>query len=335
MMMTSHELMMRAIHFGTPDRLPFASEHVHGVRLGMIDVESGYGRQQNVGVYDEWGCLWQRTHLPNMGYVALHPLADWAALATYEWPDPDNPRFYQGMEVQFAGSENKYIMTHLFGLIWERMWWLRGMNQTLTELYTDRRRMEYLADRLVEFDLAVIANIAERFPGRIHGVTCTDDWGSMRATLVSPGLWCEFFQPRYARIFEAAHAQGWDTFMHSDGRINEIIGPWIDAGLDIINITSPRLVGIEEVGRRFAGKICFWGGVDNQLVLPWANAEEICQDVVEMLEHWSTPEGGFIASGYGTSKAGDEGREAIGIPAWKARVAEEAFRDNDPYRAAA
>ena len=335
MAMSSYELIKAAVHFGTPDRLPFAHEHVHGVRLGLIDVEQGYGAQQNVGVYDEWGCLWQRTDQPNMGYVAEHPLADWEALSTYKWPDPDTPRFYEGMEEQFAGSGTKYVMTHLFGLIWERMWWLRGMNQTLIDLYTDRGKMEYLADRLVEYDLAVIDNIGKRFPGRIHAVTCTDDWGSMRATFVSPELWREFYQPRYAKVFDAAHAQGWDIFMHSDGKINEIIGPWIDAGLDIINITSPRLVGIEEVGRRFAGKICFWGGVDNQLVLPWANAEEICQDVVEMLEHWSTPEGGFIASGYGTSKAGDEGREAIGIPAWKARVAEEAFRDNDPYRAAA
>lgn len=332
MAMTSYELMMRAIHFETPDRLPFGREHAHGVRLGLIDVERGYGKQQNVGVYDEWGCLWQRTDLPNMGYVAEHPLGDWDALKTYKWPDPDNPAFYEGMEEQFVGSEGKYVTTHLFALIWERMWWLRGMNKVLVELYTNRRRMEYLADRLVEFDLAVIHNIGQRFPGRVHGMTCTDDWGSQRATFIDPKLWCEFFQPRYAKVFEAAHAQGWDVFMHSDGKINAIIGPWIEAGLDMINITSPRLVGIEEIGERFAGRICFWGGVDDQLTLPTATREEIREEVRLLLKHWSTPEGGYIASGYGTSDEDDEARQAIGLPAWKLKVMEDAFREFDPYR---
>ena len=333
--LTSFEAVRRAIHFETPDRLPIGNRDTHGVRLGLIDVEQGYGAHPNTRVRDEWGCVWHRTEERNMGYVAVHPLADWSALGNYAWPDPDNPRFYEGMENQFEGSETKFVMTHLFGLIWERMWWLCGMEEILTGLYTDRSRIEYLADRLVEWDLAVIQNIGERFPGRIHGVTCTDDWGSQQATFVSPKLWCEFFQPRYARVFEGAHAQGWDIFMHSDGKINEIIGPWIDAGLDIVNITSPPLVGIKEIGDRFAGKICFWGGVDSQITLPLGTLEEIRDEVRLLLEHWATPEGGYVASGYGGAEEYDEGRDAIGVPAWKARAAFSAFEEFDPYRSRA
>ena len=154
------------------------------------------------------------------------------------------------MEDRFAGSEDKYVTTGIFMLLFERMHSLRGMTNVLTELYTDRGRMAYLADRIVEFD--VRGHPQHRpalFPGASTAFTFTDDWGTELATFVSPRMWCEFFQPRYARIFEAAHAQGWDVWMHSCGKVNEIIEPLIEIGLDAINLQQPRALGIEEVGR--------------------------------------------------------------------------------------
>lgn len=39
--------------------------------------------------YKEWGCLWARSAMANMGQVKGHPLEDWAAFDGYPWPDPD------------------------------------------------------------------------------------------------------------------------------------------------------------------------------------------------------------------------------------------------------
>jgi len=326
MAMTSYEVVKRAIKFQGPDRLP--------LRFSTLGLDDTYGVGTNaIGTgdhtvretYDEWGCLWVRSEVANMGQVRGHPLEDWSTIESYPWPDPDAPWYYEGMAERFAGSEGKYVHTGIFMLLFERMHTLRGMNQVLAELHTDRPRMAYLADRIVEFDLAVIRNIGQRFPGRIHGFTFTDDWGTELATFVSPKMWCEFFQPRYARLFAAAHAQGWDVWMHSCGKVNEIIAPLIEIGLDCINLQQPRALGIEEIGRQFAGKICFESLCDIQATLPFEGREGIRAEARLLLERWGTPQGGFVLSDYGDG-------EAIGVPLWKKEVMLEAFREFDPYR---
>jgi len=93
-------------------------------------------------------------------------------------------------------------------LLFERMHALRGFANTLTDLYLERERIELLADRIVEFDLGIIQNISERFPGRIHGLLFSDDWGTEENVFIKPQLWREFFKPRYKRIFDAIHAAG-------------------------------------------------------------------------------------------------------------------------------
>jgi len=323
--MTSLEVVKRAIHFQGPDRLPirFASlgiDDTHSVGTNAI----GTGDRAQRQTYDEWHCLWVRSEMANMGQVRGHPLEDWEAIETYRWPDPDDPAYYAGMEERFAGSENKYVTTGIFMLLFERMHSLRGMSNVLTELHTDRGRMAFLADRIVEFDLAVIRNIGDRFPGCIHGFGFTDDWGTERATFVNPKMWREFFQPRYAQIFDAAHAQGWDVWMHTCGKVNEIIEPLIEIGLDSINLQQPRALGIVEIGRRFAGRICFESLCDIQATLPFKGREAIREEARLLLEHWATPEGGFILSDYGDG-------EAIGVPEWKKEVMLEAFREYDRW----
>jgi len=75
--------------------------------------------------------------------------------------------------------------------------------------------------------------------------------GTEITTIVSPELWREFFKPRYACIFKAAHEVGWHVWMHTCGKVNGIIEDLIDIGLDVIDLQQPRLLGIEEIGQRF------------------------------------------------------------------------------------
>ena len=326
MPMTSYQVVKKAIHFDSPDRLPL----IFG-SLGISDTHSvgtnaiGTGDHSKHATYDEWHCLWARSEIPNMGLVRENPLEDWSALKSYQWPDPDDPAYYEGMEDRFEGSETKYVQTGIFMLLFERMHSLRGMTNVLTELHTDQGRMAYLADRIVDFDLAVIRNIGQRFPGRIHGFGFTDDWGTELATFVSPKMWCDFFQPRYARIFDAAHDQGWDVRMHTCGKVNEVIEPLIEIGLDTINLQQPRALGIEEIGRRFAGRVCFESLCDIQATLPFKGIEEIRAEARLLLEHWATPKGGFILSDYGDG-------DAIGVPLWKKEAMLEAFQEFDPFK---
>lgn len=326
MTMSSYEVVRRAIEFGKPDRLPtlFGSlgiSDVHGVGWNQI----GAGDHSQRETLDEWGCTWARTEMANMGQVKGHPLADWASLDGYPWPDANDPRFYEGMEERFAGSQGKYVTTSVFMLLFERMHALHGFENTLRDLYVDRERLEMLADRIVEFDLGVIRNVSRRFGNRIHAFTFSDDWGTERSLFINPALWDEFFRPRYKRIFDAAHAAGWHVWMHSCGKVNDIIGSLIEIGLNVINLQQPRALGIEEVGGRFAGRITFSTLCDIQHTLPFKGEREIREEAVLLLKHWATPKGGFILSDYGDG-------EAIGVPLAKKHIMLDAFQKADPFR---
>src|SRR5689334_13029738 len=120
--MNSRERVNRAITFQSPDRLPviypkYGQSDVHYVGWNQI----GTGPRELKSSVDEWGCTWVRSEVNNMGQVKGHPLADWSALASFHWPDPTSADFYMGMENKFAGSDDKYIQTGIFMLLFERM----------------------------------------------------------------------------------------------------------------------------------------------------------------------------------------------------------------------
>jgi len=253
-MQSSKEVIQAAIGFTRPDRLPviFDCYGVSDIRYISWN-QIGTGDHSKKITYDEWHCGWQRTDQKNMGQITIHPIKEWNDLDSYRWPDPDAPELYAGMEKQFLHTEGYYLRTGIFMLLFERLHGLRGFENTLTDLYLERENIEALADRIMEFDLRVIENISSRFPGRIDGFSFTDDWGTEQALFINPILWREFFKPRYKRIFDAIHKAGWHVWMHSCGKVNDILGDLCEIGCNVADLQQPRALGIEEVGKRFAG----------------------------------------------------------------------------------
>jgi len=315
-----------AIQFQTPEQLPMDFG-----RMGFSDFhwvgwnQIGTGDHSKRRTLDEWGCTWGRTEVKNMGVVVGHPLHDWAALDHYRWPDPDDPKFYEGIEKRFEGSDGKYVHCGFFMLLFERMHSLRGFQNTMEDLLLERERAEALADRIVEFDLRVIENIVTRFPGLIDGLNFTDDWGTELDVFISPKLWIDFFAPRYKRIFDFCHQNGWLVTMHSCGKVNNIIGPLIDIGVNALNLQQPRALGIEKIGKQFAGKVCFLSLCDIQHTLPFKGKEEIEEEARLLMECWATDEGGFILSDYGDD-------QSIGASPEKARWMFDAFMAADRWK---
>lgn len=325
-MMTSYERVKAALYFQTPDRLPaifnvFGHSDLHGVRWNQI----GTGDRSMRNTLDEWGCTWSRSEVSNMGLVTGHPLADWDNLESYQWPDPDDEKFYEGMEARFEGSEGKYVRTGIFALLFERMHHLHGFENTLMDLILEPERMEFLADKIVDFDIRIIRNISSRFPGRIHGLDFSDDWGTELAAFVSKEMFDDFFAPRYKKIFDVCHEVGWDVWMHSCGKINELIPSLIECGVTTLNMQQPNTNGIEEIGERFAGKICFNTCCDIQTTLVGGTDAQIEAEARKLMNTWGTEKGGFILTDYGDP-------EAIGCTIERSRVMYDAFMKHDPWR---
>lgn len=326
--MNGFEVVRRAIRFQKPDRLPLSF-----AALGYSDIADGglcfpSGRTSNDGVgSDHFGCVWAKTDQHNMGQVKEHPLTDLAQMKSFPWPDPDNPAFYSNMEaaVARAEAEGKYVNIGIFMLIFERMHALHGFEATLADLYLEPEASAELADRLVEFYLRVMRNAASAVgASRINGLGFTDDWGTQLNSFVSPDFWREFFAPRYRKIFDLAHEFNWDIHMHSCGKINDIIEDLILIGCDALNLQQPRALGIEEIGRRYRGRVCFKSLCDIQHTLPFKDETAIREESALLLERWATPDGGFMLTDYGDG-------EAIGVPLARKQEMLRAFLEFDPW----
>lgn len=310
MKMSSYEIVRRAIDFDYPERVPliFGDFGYDDTKFFAPNQIVPWENQQTPENFDEWGCLWVRTEMDNMGYCKGHPLAEWSSLNHYRWPNPDDPGFYDGMENKLIGSDDKYVRTGLLITLFERMRFLHGFENTLKDLYLEREKIEGLADRILDYDLRVIENIHQRFPRIINGINFTDDWGTQQGLMIHPKMWREFFKPRYKRLFDKAHEYKWHVWLHSCGKVNIIIEDLIEIGLDVINLEQPRALGIEEIGETYSGRICFAGPCDIQHTLPLNDPEAIRSEANLLLQCWGTNKGGFIAQdksdveSYGGSK---------------------------------
>ncbi|MHB9131445.1 MAG: uroporphyrinogen decarboxylase family protein [Armatimonadota bacterium] len=325
MAQSSYECVYRAVHFTGPDRLPVGMDS-----LGVSDFAYTGGRiesdRSRTGIGpDEWGCIWSKTDMANMGQVTGHPLEDWRKLESYPFPDLDRPEIYAQIPADLDKAGDRYQQVGYFMLLFERMHSLRGFTNTLEDLYAEPELSAALADRITEHAIRFIRNVASVADGRIHGFGFSDDWGTQQACFISRGLWQSFFKPRYKMIFDACHEAGWDVWMHSCGKVNEIVEDLIEIGCNVMNLQQPRALGIEEIGRRYAGRMAFSSLCDIQHTLPFKSHPEIRAEAKLLLEHWGTPTGGFILSDYGDG-------EAIGVPLETKQVMFDAFREYDRWK---
>ncbi|MHC4445192.1 MAG: uroporphyrinogen decarboxylase family protein [Planctomycetota bacterium] len=301
--MESREIVRRAIEFDDPPRLPFWQE---GVADAPDDVCSIWEMDRALAGWffdqdgwDDWGCRWEITEVKNMGQVVENPLADISALDSYRPPEAVNPFYFERIGPLLDEAHDRYvvILCH-FNLI-ERLHMLRGFAPAMEDFYLHPRQTHKILDMILEFKVALLDELHRRFGKRVNGIFLTDDWGTQRGTFVGLDTFEEFFAHRYQKLFGAIHNHGWHVILHSCGRINDFVPRFIELGVDVLNMQQPQVYSLIEFGERFKGKVCFLTTVDIQSTLPGGNEAKVRQEVRQLVQHWSTPQGGLIVFNYG------------------------------------
>jgi hypothetical protein len=265
----------------------------------VFDVED-YVEEKNTRREDEWGIIWGFGETLSAGGIPVgFPLASIDGIRGFPFPDPGGPGRFDRILSAIGEYSGKYCYVTWIGLLFERLHFLLGFEETLAELVTNRRAVEYALDRIVEFDLALVDALADALDGRVHAFASTDDWGGQKNLFVDPRLWRKLFKPRYARIADRAHRRGLDFWLHSDGKIEEIVPDLIEIGVDVFNLNTSRLLGIREFGQRFAGRSCFCVYIDPQDTAIYGSPSDIAEDARGLVECWSNDLGsGILAMDY-------------------------------------
>jgi len=243
------------------------------------------------GTYvDEWGCEFTNIYPGVIGEVKNSLIASYKSdLDKLRPPD----QWIDAVDgVNEACSQTKCFMLGLPRVNpFERMQWIRGPENLLMDLIEQPAGFFQLRDRVHSWNLAMIEGWART---DVDAIGWSDDWGTQRATLISPDLWRELFKPLYLEYVDRIHAAGKFAFMHSDGHIIEIYEDLIEVGVDAIN-SQLFCMDIDEIGRRFKGRICFWGEIDRQDILPHGSVDAVRDAVRRVARALYNGCGGVIA----------------------------------------
>lgn len=305
-MTTSKELVKRAIEFRQPEQVPcnFDSNRtpVIAEKYGD-DFEWVFAKEdpdfkprinEEFRFENEFRVIYERLNTSH-GEPKEYPLADLANLATYQLPDFTKPARYLEMEQIVKASPDKYIMGMFPHFLFMQMIDLFGFENFMMAFYDDHEGVERLADQLMGSCLKVVDCFADR---GADGIIAIEDLGLQNSLIIHPNLWREIFKPRMAKIVKDCHERNLHFLCHTCGGILDVIEDYIEIGVDVLQIDQQDNMGIDELARRYAGRICFFCPVDIQTTLPMGTFGQIEAKAKHLIKAFGCQGGGFMAKTY-------------------------------------
>jgi hypothetical protein len=301
--MKSREIVWRTLEYRGPERLaaslphPYWNDFCHMTYI-LKDhdrswQEVGPGRQEYV---DEWGNTWARLDNTSKGEVVHGVLEDWSDLDTLRLPDLANPaNFERVREVCLDPANERFRLGGLPGFPFNIARYMRRLEEFLADILLSPEKVAVLLRRIEDLLAEVIVQYAR---AGVDAVFFCEDWGTQNSLMIHPKTWREVFKPGFVRLCRVAHEQGIKVFMHSCGKITDIIPDLIEAGIDVLQFDQPRLHGLDNLAQ-FHGRVTFWCPVDIQVTLQTRDEALIVAEAKELVEKLGGPEGGFIAGYYG------------------------------------
>jgi len=236
---------------------------------------------------DEWGIGWKWFKQGAEGsYTEMvrRPLAELTDPSEFSMPDFSKADRFAGVKQLISKYGNEYgIMAGVACTLFELAWYLHGVETVLMDMVSNKDFMHGYLDRLMHW-IEVAGRTFVQLGVDI--IWIGDDFGTQDRMLIAPGLFREFFKPRYAKLF-----QEWKTInpdvkiaFHSDGYIYPIIGDLIEVGLDILNPVQPKSMDPAQIKKVFGNHLTLWGTVDIQEVLPFGTPEDVANEVKLRIE---------------------------------------------------
>jgi uroporphyrinogen decarboxylase len=269
----------------------YALERALGEDMLLTSVGWANSYYQSTEPYtDEWGIGWniQEYETPfGMGHyteMAVHPLADDAAIASYVPPDPTRPSLYEDAARVIRDYQDEYwIVGVTVTTIFETAWALRGLTQVLMDLVLEPELTDALFDIPFRYHLTAARKLVEL---GVDMIWTGDDIGSQQGMLIAPAVWRRFFKPRMATFIAELKAinSAVKIAYHSDGDITAVIPDLIEIGVDVLNPIQPACMDPAEVKRQFGDRLCFWGSLDEQYTLPRGTPDEVRAEVLQRLQ---------------------------------------------------
>jgi uroporphyrinogen decarboxylase len=271
-------------YYGTSDLDKVLNQHIvkYRTRLPYIDIRPNFVR-------DEFGVVLNQTYDEYTGVPVEYLLKD-CPLKDFHFPDPHYPKRLSGLPAFLEANPDRFRLVGFSFTLFERAWFLRGMEDLLVDMLSDPTFVDELLDRILEYDMGMLEDVLKY---DIDGVSFNDDWGQQSGLIFGGRLWRRFIKPRVAQLYNLTKKSGKAVFIHCCGKAQELFPELIELGVDVFNPFQPEVMDPYEIKKQFGNQLSFYGGVSIQKLLPFGTSEQIDHEVKRLINEVGH-QGGFI-----------------------------------------
>lgn len=252
---------------------------------------------------DEWGVEWRRKADGLYFELDNRIFGGDAKICEMDWPEEIlTEEQLQDMEQQAtrleAGTDRAVFCDYVGPAVFERAWYMRGLDTFLMELLTDEEFIHAYLARILDLQIAAYDRIIQRMGDKIDGFLVIDDVAMQTGPLISPDTYRTAIKPFHRRLFDHLHAADKLVIYHSCGSVTELIPDFIEAGIDALNPLQLSADNMDPVflKKEFGKDIVFWGGgVSTQGTLEFGSPKDVRKEVSQRMEILADG-GGYVFS---------------------------------------
>ncbi len=211
----------------------------------------------------------------------LDEISSASEVENYRFPDPYAPgRFVKAKRDIDRFGKDYFVIGDVEISLFEMAWHLTGLEKYMVGMMCDEPWIDVLNDRVEEWSTGLAIQLVK---AGADAIWLGEDLGSQTSTLISPDEWRLKFKPRHKRMIDKLKKENPEIIiiMHSDGAVAPLIDDFTELGIEVYNPVQPNVDGSDpqELKDRYGEKICFFGGIDQQLLLPSGDIQAIRTEI--------------------------------------------------------
>ena len=134
-------------------------------------------------ITDPFGVVWSTSWI-DRGSPIGPPLNE-PDLSQYVFPDPDDPRRFDGLGEEVEKRRGRFLVATI-GDLWERAGFMRGLERWCMDVLDKPQFVEELLEGIKEYVLRTLGHLATYKP---DAVFLSDDYGTQTGLIISPRDW--------------------------------------------------------------------------------------------------------------------------------------------------
>jgi uroporphyrinogen decarboxylase len=218
-------------------------------------------------------------------------------IENYSFPDPyAKGRFDKAKRDIDKYGNSFFIIGDVEISLFEMAWHLTGLEKYMLAMLFGEPWLDLLDDKVEEWSTGLALQLVK---SGVDAIWFGEDLGSQTSTLISPEEWRIRFKPRHKRMIGKIRKENPDIviIMHSDGAVAPLIDDFIEIGVDVYNPVQPNVYGSDpqELKERYGNRISFFGGIDQQSLLPSGDMGKIQEEIKERISILGKDRGYLIA----------------------------------------